>query len=305
MIYGDRELLVVVNPNSTRYDRVQREVLDRLGDAGVKFTGFATPSSKFEGNVEELGVAITKESFVVCAAGDGTANQIATAILDAGLNEVPTLQLPYGGFNDGGKHNSVDMLWARSDQVRCDKAFPIKLSPDSSDRFRYAIRYGSIGAIADIAGLFGELDSRESLQNAPEVLRKPLAMAQLFGGFLKHRDSHEMNFDGRSINNVMFINGNRMAGLTTNHRDFGLSDENFGYGELNTASLVELGLFGVMCLARLMPVYEVTSKTLKFTHPTDIIGQADGETFSWPRVSELTAQKSSSDFITVVSRRTT
>lgn len=95
-----QRLIIVYNPNSSKYIHVRDEVLASLSQLKSTMIGkFAIKKAPFEDNLRELKKVLKDEDLVIAAGGDATAAVTANAILESD-KDVTLAALPYGNFND-------------------------------------------------------------------------------------------------------------------------------------------------------------------------------------------------------------
>lgn len=206
MAYKNTEPIAIIrNPNSTDAAH-SGEALEQLDRHGVAHIDFMTSSADFEQNVGEIREflgsfpkTIEKETTVISVAGDGTAAQVANAILQnrtaerqAGKPETPVRIgfLGYGGFGDIDHahdvhgHDIMEVL----DAPTVDR-YPLSVEVNGK-LARHALAYVTLGFTARAADQFATPESRTMMQRTPGVLKRARQVQQLGQSYFKYNSLH-------------------------------------------------------------------------------------------------------------------
>ena len=147
-------LILVYNPNSTNYQRVKRDILEKRTELfdGYALDEYTIKKIGFENNVKELKKFIKNGDTLLSLGGDATAAITANAILES--NKSATLAvLPYGNFNDLARTLGTMKLSDINMDVRPHRLYPLEIYVDGKF-WRYATCYVTIGMTAEAVELF-------------------------------------------------------------------------------------------------------------------------------------------------------
>lgn len=236
----ERRLVVVQNETSTRAENVQPDI-DHLRDTGVSFEVFWTPSADPKRNTDDFAAFVRPGDLIYSAAGDGTANQVANAVLQAGVAQDTLLVFgPYGNFNDGarsfGSVSLPDIVAGRYNQVDFQ---PIEtyLNGESQPD---TIFYSTLGWTAFVASKFMS-ENREAMRSSGTKTARSLATAALLYASDGRQKLSKFSLNGTPIDyeysDVLARNSPIMAKLVRG-RDYTADPTVFGSRGLNVADLV-------------------------------------------------------------------
>ena len=281
--HHNREPLVVVqNLNSTRFDRVERDVIRPLNDAGITFESYHTRYGDAKDNIKAMIDELPDRGTVISAAGDGTADQVMNAVL-RGKKVVTLGFLPYGNFNDmarahmGRRHSVIDVLNAPTVDVH-----PLTVEVDD-EYLQHASVYVTLGMTARIAAGFSDPQSREQMQQASPTERVVRRLGQAVGDFIVFRGQPLPAFranggqvESRSTD-VAIANNPIVAGMIRPREPF-YDTPYFGVRtDLNMGSVSEATSFGTLSLAGRSPLERVETLNLEFEKASRVPMQAAGE----------------------------
>ena len=263
-------LIVVTNPNSTKAKSVETEVLRPLEENGVAFKAIDTRFLLAEDNINDFLDRLPENGRVISAAGDGTAEQLATAALQKkGL----TLGiLPYGNYNDTAlshmDKNQTVLDFVRDDVALVErKPMTIEINGEHvSETFSYA----TFGLTALIAAGFHDQASRERMRTASPMRRSILRYGQAGIGYLKHAGNTLPDFQangnetqsGRT--DLAFANNPTVARLLR-FEDTYFDKDYFGVRtDLDMKSLHDLATFGIPSLFGKAPLDRTETMRVQF-----------------------------------------
>jgi len=279
----NRRLVVIHNPNSTDARHVRHGVFDRLVEAGESFETIQTRYTTTQANTNDIAEQLRDGDTVISAAGDGTASQVANAVLQSGVDAEIGF-LPYGNFNDLAlthmrpKDSVIDLLHADTAELQ-----PLAVYLDGQ-LWRYAPGYLTIGWTAIAAGQFDDLTSRGALSAAPRSLKLIRSIAQLADSYAKHRNTHLPPFetteythnDGR-VTDILAINSPRVAHIVRSDRAF-YDGPTFGYKEVDISKVLPNLAFGAQALAGHAALAPVSDVSIRFDSPAHGLPvQTEGE----------------------------
>ena len=265
-------LIVVTNASSTKAKSIEAEVLRPLEKCGIEFTRFKTRFRLADDNVKDFLDHLPEKSRVISAAGDGTAEQLATAALQ---KEGLTIGvLPYGNYNDTALSH-MDKNQTVLDFVHDDvshivrKPMAIEINGEYvSESFSYA----TFGLTALIAAGFRDEVSRERMRMASPMRRTILRYGQAGLDYLKYagnklpdfRVDDTMTQSGRT--DLAFTNNPTVARLLR-FEDTYFDKDYFGARtDLDMKSLHDLATFGVPSLFGKAPLDSVEEMRVQFEH---------------------------------------
>lgn len=271
MNYDTSESLVIVtNPNSTKASHIKSNVLRPLDDNNIQYTRIDTRFRSAQDNIYDLVDRLPHDGTVISAAGDGTAEQLASVALQ---KEGLVLGiLPYGNYNDTALshmskgQNVLDFI--ASDTPRVNRN-PITIEVNGkhvSDTFSYA----TFGLTAIIAAGFRDEASRERLRSADAIRSSIIRYGQAGLDYVKYVGNKlpDYRIEGGEIQSnrtdLAFANNPTVAGLLR-FNDSYYDKRYFGVrADLNMGSMKDIVRFGLPSLFAKAPLDEVESIRVKF-----------------------------------------
>ena len=267
--FNPESLVIVTNPNSTKAKSVEAEVLYPLEENGIDFTRFITRFHSAGDNVKDFLDRLPENSKVISAAGDGTAEQLATAALQ---KEGLSLGiLPYGNYNDTAlshmDKNQTVLDFVKDDVQHVDrKPMTIEVNGEHvSETFSYA----TFGLTAHIAAGFHDGASRERMRTASPLQRSILRYGQAGLGYLKYGDTlPDFRVDdgetqsGRT--DLAFSNNPTVARLLRFNDTYFNKDYFGARTDLNMKSVHDLATFGLPSLFGKAPLDRADAMRVKF-----------------------------------------
>lgn len=278
----DNRLLVICNPNSTSFRRVEHEVFAPLRAHGITHDILATRHADSDHNIDDLTAALRDGDYAVSAGGDSTAMQLANAALRS-KRDVTLGFLPYGNFNDTAAAHSRS-----NDTVLGLITSPtVALAPLSVDIdgefWRYAVSHATIGWTAEGADEFSTKISRAVLKKSPQAVKLGYSLLQLTENYLRHGSTHlppfhtdEQPETRRKITDIIAINSPQIAGIVRSPRNYYDSAE-FGYTEVNVANLLADAAFALRAITGNTPLATKQRLDIIFDSPATVPMQLDGE----------------------------
>lgn len=295
-----RRLIVVYNPRSSNFKKVETEVLVKLRELkGLLIGKYEVVATNVDDNVACLAKMLAKNDLVLAVGGDATATIAANGILMAGFsqNEQPTLAvLPYGNFSDLARtlktRHLSDVI---SDKVNTAEFWPLEIMVDD-EHFRYAMCYATIGMMAESTELFDEPSVRKNLRKGKKTsLRSYRYLAKWYFKNRKHRFlPTEFDLNNKPVCNAtdyIAANGTSMARVMRTRESY----LERGFFRSNTFRLGFFGnLMGFMVRSILFstPVRKTFEDTLRFSEPTTVEIQAEGEYKKFVQVKKVVVKKS-------------
>lgn len=209
-----QRIIIVYNPNSSRFSDVKREVLTPAQKLkGCMIGKYEVEKTNLEANIAKLSKIIKDDDLVISAGGDATGIIASNGILKSDKDATLAV-LPYGNFNDLshtlGTNKLEDIItWtgglaggtpaahsrqastvgetARSGPVQ--KLYPLEIIVDGK-LFRYATCYVTIGMMAESVKIYDQPTMRKKLKKS--FGRKISSYTDLAGWYFKYR--HKKQF---------------------------------------------------------------------------------------------------------------
>lgn len=209
-----QRIIIVYNPNSSRFSDVKREVLTPAQKLkGYMIGKYEVEKTNLEANIAKLSKIIKDDDLVISAGGDATGIIASNGILKSDKDATLAV-LPYGNFNDLshtlGTNKLEDIItWtgglaggtpaARSRQASTvgetarsgpvQKLYPLEIIVDGK-LFRYATCYVTIGMMAESVKIYDQPTMRKKLKKS--FGRKISSYTDLAGWYFKYR--HKKQF---------------------------------------------------------------------------------------------------------------
>jgi hypothetical protein len=304
--------LVVRNIASSRADKVQSNVIDRLQEnlPDSSIHEFWTPSANRNITTDAIAEEIQPGDNIIVAAGDGTSNAVVNAYIQADVEGAKIGFLPYGNFNDMAatftdaktRLNPALML---ADSTRQVEVNPLEVFVNG-EHVRYAMLYATLGWTAMAASLFDRPEARQGLQDGKANLAASLLdiakmyfktrKASSLPPFQRQGDPHTHN----STTDVLAVNGPIMAKIIRTQEPFYAGKE-FLSQDLDVSGFLRnanfLGRSGINFALGThfkLPGTTVTSDRVVFDGAS-LPMQLDGEFLQLDGVDRLAISKDQSD----------
>lgn len=288
-----KRIVIVYNKHSSKYKRVEAEVLSRLPSGYSEY--IVNNKKEVDANAEALSKLIQDGDRIVAAGGDGTATICVNAILATSAQDVSFGIVPYGNFNDMARtFGFMDILDIISPRASTVSARPLELSVNGK-HFRYGMCYFTLGMFAESTKIFDQDEVRSKLRS--RRFTRVHAIKHLAHWYTKHRHDlflpAEFKLNGKSVKNAtdyVAVNSATMASLMRNRRR-SYSGKTFVSKTGNLGRW--LGLVGTMAPSILWQIPGNNSErdTLEFAAPADLEVQAEGEYCTLKQVSTLEISK--------------
>lgn len=157
-----QRVIVVFNPRSSRFSKVQKEVLESLRERkGAVIGKFEVEPTNVDENAARLARILADGDLVITAGGDGTATIGLNGVILSG-KDVRYAALPYGNLNDTAR-----LLGCRNIK-EVFSGVPRKVYPLASEidgrPWRYATCYFTAGMLATSAEVMDKPSVRKKLQ---------------------------------------------------------------------------------------------------------------------------------------------
>ena len=316
-----KHLFVIYNPRSSRYADVESEVLSHLSEIkGCLIGKYEVAPTNIDDNIDRLTKLLEDGDLVISAGGDATGIIASNAILKSG-KDVTLAALPYGNFNDLARtlrtkrlsdvikdlSRAGDAAWGTPSRASArmgeDAAagparrfYPLEIIVDGKF-FRYATCYVTIGMTAEAVSIYDSPKMRAKLKNA--FGRKITSYTELSKWYFKNRHKHafipEFSLNGElqstKTSDYAAVNGRSMARVMRGGEDY--HDPKFFRHETdrltNFYRLVKLMMKSIFSR---IPGTATDGDILKFTNPSTVTLQAEGESVTLKDINKIEIRKS-------------
>ena len=289
-----KRVLVVYNPRSSKYKKVQEEVVEELLQRqGLMVGKYEVLDTNVDDNAKKFAKLVRDDDLVIAAGGDATAAIAANGILQAG-SDATLAVLPYGNFNDLartlGTQNLTDVFDGKT-----IKMWSLEIVVDGR-HFRYATCYTTIGMTAEAVELFDDEKVRKDLQKGHKSSWK--SYVKLASWYFRNRKKKiflpKFKLNGKLMDerttDYAAVNGRSMARVMKG-ADWFLEPKNF---QSETDRLANFWrLFKLMTKSILVrtPGDKTGGDTLEFVEPATVELQAEGEYKVFEGVKKIEIRK--------------
>jgi hypothetical protein len=280
MAETQKRIIVIHNPHSTRASKVQAGVFERLDDAGVTYACHQTHAADTETNIADMRAVLRDGDIVMSAGGDGTAMQVANAVLREGHTDTLLAPMGYGNFRDLGRER--DPLALLGPNAHTEESHPMTIEVNGR-YLRDAPGYMTLGFTALAASRFGSPESRARMRNMPEFAKLAASIGQLGLDYFRMRDRKLPVFRTslspivqQAVTDVLAINSRQVGRVIRSSTDYA-AGETFGVHSANVSSILSNVPFGLRALAGHAPAQVVSGLSLRFEQPSTIPFQTEGE----------------------------
>ena len=298
-------LILVLNPRSSQYAAVTREILE----PARKLKGWTV--GKFEldlGDVDEnaarLAGILQDGDLVVAAGGDGTASVAVNGVMMAGegrsgvggagqsvvgvgaRKRVTLAALGYGNFNDTARmlgvkrREGLEEVVARFAQGQTTEIYPLEALVNGK-HWRYAAAYVTVGMLAASTAVFDTEPVRWKLREG-----KPRLIFSLWSLVKWYARHHRQDWLPEGYRNgeawaarttdYVAVNGKSVAQVMRGGRWY-LDPQEFQGGVMRLGSFWRVGWMMLMSIFRRVPGETTRGDRLEFTAPSAVVIQAEGE----------------------------
>lgn len=311
-------LIVIHNPNSTRADRVGREVFDVLKANGRDYAEHVTQYPDADRNIQdmrELFERVKKMGEQVTAlniGGDGTNLQAANAILLSGA-DVTMGSIHGGNFGDATRmHKGQSVM----DVIDAKTVTTYPLTVEIDDRlWHYVPGYVTAGWTGEAAAQFGDAKSRELMKAMPSYLKTPISLVQILGNYVRNsrKKLPAFRIDGSpelhdNATDIMIANNPTIGRIVKFPVDYGLEPDAFGVNaDIKVSDIGRSALFAIQAVRARTPHERVSELQLLFESalnggPAELSIQGDGE-FAKLKASKVFVYKDRKNALPVLDAR--
>ena len=291
-----RHIIVVYNPNSSRYVDVEEKVLNRVKTLNGYFVEeYQVKKTVLETNVENLAKILRDGDLVISAGGDATGVIAANGAIRSG-KDVTLAVLPYGNFNDLactlGTKNIDDVLGEKAKEV---KYYPLEIYVDG-EIFRYATCYVTIGMMAESVYIYDQPDMRKKLKKrfGRDVSSYTMLVKWYLNNRYKKQFLPEFRLNGEKqdtrASDYIAMNGGAMARVMKGGKDY-LDKRKFREEVERLPSLWRLAKLMCKSILIRIPGKETDGDVLEFMEPATVELQAEGEHRAFKNIKRIEIRK--------------
>ena len=321
-----KRLLVIYNPRSSRYSDVKSEVLSHLNKlSGYLIGKYEVAPTNLDDNIVRFAELLEDGDLVISAGGDATGIIASNAILNSGKKATLAV-LPYGNFNDLSRTlrtKKLKDIFGRSSTPTGDAAggtpsracarmgetaaagpvaretrnfYPLEIHVDGK-LFRYATCYVTIGMTAEAVSIYDSPKLRAKLKKS--FGRKISSYTELSKWYFKNRKKRtfipEFTLNGElqspKTSDYAAVNGRSMARVMKGGEDY--HDPKFFRHETDRlANFFRLMKLMLRSIFSRIPGTATDGDVLKFTKPSTVTLQAEGESITFKDISKIEIRKS-------------
>lgn len=294
--YNVKRLLIVYNPHSSQYEKVRREVLDKVTRKGGYMVGkYEIEATSIDDNISKLKKILREGDLVITAGGDATGVIAANAILQAGV-EATLAVLPYGNFNDLSRTLGVKRVDSVFDALtRVEKYYPLAIYVNDK-LVRYATSYVTIGMMAESVTIYDEPKARRKLKT--NFGRKVGSYLMVAGWYFKNRHKKkflpEFTINGQAAlagaSDYIAVNGKYMARVMRGEGTF-LDPARFKSGVYKLTGFWRLSVLMARSMLVRVPGGETSGDEICFVKPSKVTVQAEGESLEFSDAKKIEIRK--------------
>lgn len=287
-----KRLIIVYNPRSSKFLRVEQEVLTPARKLKGWMVGkYEVAPTTVEENAGKLAEIIKDGDVVISAGGDGTAAITFNGLVLSG-KKAKLGVLPYGNFNDfarccGGLDFKGILEAAEKDEVEDFYGLEVKLD---RRHFRFVACYLTVGMFAESTKIFDGDKVRKKLRKGRVGL--VFSLLNLAGWYFRNlgrRFLAKFRIDGQEgrgkTTDLIFLNAPRMARLMKGRRFYRGREFLVSSGRL--LRIDRLMMFMLKSMTVGVPGELSERVVVEFLEDMKMTLQAEGEFYELEEVREL------------------
>ena len=298
-----KRLIIVYNPRSSHYSRVDREVLSKARKLkGWMIGKFEVADTDVDDNSHRLAKIFRDDDLVIAAGGDGTATIAINGIMLSNAKNVRIGVLGFGNFNDTAR-SFGDVKFEDIIKGDAKEVWPLECKINR-EHWRYGMCYFTVGMFAEACAVFDHPKTRKALRSGRK--RTIFSLGVLVQWWLRQRhkkwlprfvlgNSSDEFIECEAASDYMAVNGKTVAKIMRGGKYY-LQNESFlSYnGKMNK--------FFRMCRSffRHIPGTESDYDCLVFPKPAKIMMQAEGEYKKLENVSMVEISKSKKSLLAIM-----
>ncbi len=279
-----KRLVIIYNPRSSHYGRVQRDVLAHARKLkGWMIGKFEIADTDVDDNAHRLARVFRDDDLVIAAGGDGTATIAINGIMLSSAKNVRIGVLGLGNFNDTAR-SFGNLKFDEIIKGDAREVWPLECKINRT-HWRYGMCYFTIGMFAEACAIFDHPKTRKALQSGRK--RTYFSLGLLVRWWLKrHRkqwlprfvlgNSSEEFVECAGASDYMAVNGKTVAKMMRGGK-FYLQNESFMSFNGKMSKFWRLFAMMIRSVLKRIPGTESDYDCLVFPKPAKIMMQAEGE----------------------------
>ncbi len=279
-----KRLVIIYNPRSSHYGRVQRDVLAPARKLkGWMIGKFEIADTDVDDNAHRLARVFRDDDLVIAAGGDGTATIAINGIMLSSAKNVRIGVLGLGNFNDTAR-SFGNLKFDEIIKGDAREVWPLECKINRT-HWRYGMCYFTIGMFAEACAIFDHPKTRKALQSGRK--RTYFSLGLLVRWWLKqHRkqwlprfvlgNSSEEFVECAGASDYMAVNGKTVAKMMRGGK-FYLQNESFMSFNGKMSKFWRLFAMMIRSVLKRIPGTESDYDCLVFPKPAKIMMQAEGE----------------------------
>lgn len=312
-----QKLIIVYNPRSSHYAKVQREVLASARQLKGWLVGkYELKPTDVDDNAARLAKLLNDGDLVVAAGGDGTAAVAVNGIMQS-KKDVTFSALGYGNFNDvarmlgtkraveyGGEYvGGITEITQRFEAGKVTGIYPLEAKVDGK-LWRYAPCYVTLGMFAESAAVLNSESVRKKLRTGKKHLffslwqlakwyfsnHKQVFLPGMMLARTKDQMSVEVKLPGGTTD-YLAINSPRVAKLMRGTKSAHRMRE-FRSTTAQLGSFWRLMWFMTRSVVARIPGKKTLGDVIKFEQPSTVMIHAEGEYQKLEDVKKIEIKKS-------------
>ncbi len=302
-----KRLIIVYNPRSSHYGRVEREVLSKARKLkGWMIAKFAVADTDVDDNSHRLARIFRDDDLVIAAGGDGTATIAINGIMLSNAKNVRIGVLGFGNFNDTAR-SFGDLKFEDIIKGEAKMVWPLECKINRT-HWRYGMCYFTIGMFAEACAVFDHPKTRKALRSGRK--RTIFSLGVLAQWWLRQRrkkwlprfalgNSSDEFVECVGVSDYMAVNGRTVAKIMRGGKYYFQKESFLSYnGKMN--QFFHLAWMMLRSLFCRIPGTESDYDCLVFRRPAKIMMQAEGEYKRLENVSMVEISKSKKALLAVM-----
>lgn len=302
-----KRLIIVYNPRSSHYSRVDHEVLSKARKLKGWMVGkFEVADTDVDDNSHRLAKVFRDDDLVIAAGGDGTATIAINGIMLSDAKNVRIGVLGFGNFNDTAR-SFGDVKFEDIIKGDAKEVWPLECKINR-EHWRYGMCYFTVGMFAEACAVFDHPKTRKALRSGRK--RTIFSLGVLVQWWLRQRrkkwlprfvlgNSSDEFIECEGASDYMAVNGKTVAKIMRGGKYYLQKDSFLSYnGRMN--KFFRLAWMMVRSFFRHIPGTESDYDCLVFPKPAKIMMQAEGEYKKLENVAMVEISKSKKPLLAVM-----
>ena len=302
-----KRLIIVYNPRSSHFAKVEQEVLSKARALkGWAVGKFEVAETNVDENAQRLSKLLVDNDLVIAAGGDGTATIAVNGIMLSSAKNVRLGVQGFGNFNDTARCFGFTKF---EEIIKGDakEVWPLECMINK-EHWRYGMCYFTIGMFAEACAAFDHPKTRKKLQKGNK--RTMFSLKVLVKWWLRQRRKHQLpNFalggaSGEYIeckhkSDYMAVNSKTVAKMMKGGKYY-LSKDGFLSYNGQMTKFFRLCLMMSKSILRRIPGTESDYDCLVFPKPAKMMVQAEGEYHKFADVEIVEISKAEKPLLAIV-----